>query len=169
MSRKYFMAMLIIIALVLTISCSNSSNPKHRSPVFAIYLVKDMKTSVAAQISIDDLTLEDEPILTENDLVSYSWKDHKLKLCKSAIKRVPKGIPLDGKPFVVVVNGDRAYLGALWARASSLIADIPVMFFEGDYLTIEPNYPSGQINAKDDPRNNKQVYNALRGTGKLIE
>ncbi|HCG99215.1 MAG: hypothetical protein A2074_04345 [Candidatus Aquicultor primus] len=134
---------------------------------FAVYLVKDMKTFAASQVSLVELALEDKPFLTDDDLISYSWRDHKLKLNEDAIAKIPQAIPLDGRPVVVVADGQRIYLGALWTPVSSLSASMPTMTLYNGYLSIELGN-SGQLShGKSDPRDNARIYKALKDAGKL--
>ncbi|MDI6816552.1 MAG: hypothetical protein QME41_05110 [Actinomycetota bacterium] len=126
-----------------------------------------MKTFAASQVSLAELALEDKPFLTDDDLVSYRWMDHKLKLSEKAIGKIPQAIPLDGKPVVVVADGQRIYLGALWTPVSSLSASIPTMMLYSGYLSIELGSPGQLPNGKSDPRDNTRIYNALKDAGKL--
>lgn len=134
---------------------------------FGIYFVKDMKTFAASQVGLAELALEDKPFLTDGDLISYNWRNHELQLNEAAIGKIPQAIPLDGMPVVVVVDGQRIYLAALWTPVSSLSASIPTMTLYDGYLSINLGYPGEGANSRIDPRVNKRIYQALKDAGKL--
>src|SRR3990172_8838700 len=108
MRRAVFSAILLMTIVFLVSGCGMKTESDKRG--FAVYLVKDMKTFAASQVSLAELALEDKPFLTDDDLISYSWRDHKLKLNEDAIAKIPQAIPLDGTPVVVVADGQRTYL-----------------------------------------------------------
>ena len=47
---------------------------------FAIVLVKGVKTRDAIKSQLTDLPLAAEPVLTDQDLLSYQWRTHQLEL-----------------------------------------------------------------------------------------
>ncbi|MHB9094615.1 MAG: hypothetical protein ACYC21_08065 [Eubacteriales bacterium] len=135
---------------------------------FAIFLVKNKKTSEAVQTKLEELKLENQPIITDRDLISYKWDEHMIDLQLNSKQKITNQIPLDGKPFVVIANNERIYLGALWNPLSSIPTNIPVIVVPpvGAIYKIDLGYP--KIDNKDnDPRNDKRIYNSLKVAGKV--
>jgi hypothetical protein len=140
---------------------------------FEIYLVKDEKTIDAIDDELADLDLEDEPILTDKDIEQYDWNKHKLTLIKDQKlqdilnEKVYLKVPIDGKPFVVVCDGERIYLGAFWTGLSSLLApNCPIIisdFSDNDYFQIY------YVHNERDTRNDERIYKALKKIDKLKE
>ncbi len=89
---------------------------------FAIYLVRD--SDWAEERALNELALEEQPILTEQDIASYRISPdnrHFIRL-KSGVKVqvVPSvGETLLDREFVVVADGNRIYLGDFHADVSS--------------------------------------------------
>jgi hypothetical protein len=149
---------------------------------FGIYLLKDEKISAvdALRLKLDDIALRDKPLFTLDDFVCYSWKDHWFKLTPEALKRLPKAAPpenrlLKGIPFVLLVNGERVYLGAFWTSISSLSFPNPVIVADEmwlasglNWLTIDRAYPGWTEGMnKDDLRNSAALKMVLEAAGKF--
>lgn len=153
---------------------------------FALYEVKDIKPSDAVKMDINSLPLENEPIFTTKDILAYYWKNHCLKIDKAS-PTLKKSVPVWGTAFVVTVNGERLYLGALWTMLSSYSPpqDIPVITIgDVDELIIAELRKSGYKPTTDDgskylnialrgrendPRNDLRIFNFLKPTGILLD
>jgi len=80
-----------------------------------------------------------------------------------------------GIPFVLLVNGERVYLGAFWTAFSSTSFPNPVILADSmwlpmklNWLTIDRAYPGPtQEQLKDDPRNSPALQKALEAAGKF--
>lgn len=140
---------------------------------FGIYLLADEKMNAdgALRLRLDELTLQKEPLLTPNDFVCYSWKDHSFKLTPEATVKLPKP-QVFGVPFVVMVNGQRIYLGAFWTHASSASFPNPVICTdpfllpsESNRYTIDRNYAAPDL--AEDPRDSPAVRAVFQAAGKL--
>lgn len=168
-SKKVRLFILLLAMLLIIIGCNknDSNNTKHD---LSIYLVKDLSTKEAMSKNIDELPLETEPVLTDKEIKIYNWKEQAFSIKDdfSLEQRLEGKVPLDGKPFVFVVDGTRIYLGSFWTMISSLYyPDIP---------TINSIW-SGKINnntytiryglKEQDPRDDKRIYEALKSLGKL--
>lgn len=135
---------------------------KHR---FAVYLVADpIDVGNPKQISLDQLNLAPEPVISEDDLVGYDWGEHVLKLEPGVRQRiVVKSVW--GMPFVVVADGQRCYLGAFWALGSSYLPKVPMAFAGAapglrtskDLLQIRP----APIGGTPDPRGDRRIRKVL--------
>lgn len=172
MSKKMSIFVMAAIIILLVAGCSSSKEEKDSNNInFAIYLVKGMKTFDAINTVLKDIPIDDTPLLTDKDISEYVWIEHKIVLNKE--KRVAKiieekiymKVPTDGKPFVVVCNGERIYLGTFWTCLSSLSAPqcawIVSDFKDSGYLKVD------YIFKKGDRRSDKRVYEALKKANKL--
>lgn len=174
MVKRMLILFLIVFTLLLNSSCSlnNETVDNGASKAnLAIYLVKDMKTSEAIEEDINKLDLEDEPILSDKNISEYIWKEHKIKfledekLKETLREKVNMKVPTSGKPFVLVCNNDRIYVGSFWTLLSSLSGPrcptIVSDFIDRNYFEVGYNFIKG------DKRNDKRVYEALKELGKL--
>lgn len=91
-------------------------------PRVAIYLVKE-EVNLAIDLAVSDLTLREPPLMTEADIAAYDANQNSLVLSPGGIKRLPEpgAVNRSGQGFVVVVDGQRWYLGVLWSPVSTLI------------------------------------------------
>lgn len=153
---------------------NNGARPAPSS--VSIYLAEDEKLNAidALKIDLGEIKLQSMPLLTLDDLVCYSWKDHSFKLTQEAIAKLPKP-QVFGVPFVLVANGQRIYLGAFWTHASSASFPNPVICTDpfllpsqGNRFIIERAYPGVTPDLpKDDPRDSALVREAFKAAGKL--
>lgn len=174
MTRKIVIIFLMLIILIFNSACSLQKEEDVNGSVkvsFAIYLVKDEKTFEAINKDINELALEDEPIITDQNIVSYIWNEHKItfvkdkKLQKILDEKVYMKAPTNGKPFVVVCNGERIYVGSFWTLLSSLSApNCPTIvsdFSDKDSFRISYAYDKG------DSRNDERIYKTFERLEKL--
>jgi hypothetical protein len=142
--------------------CSGSEGTK---PRFALYLVK------AHHAEMKQSELESEPLLTEQDIVSYDWPTHTIALTKSGEKKIPdiKAVGTGGVEFVIVADGQRCYRGAFWASLSSQSHGEPVIdvLRRGRTLQIQRAYPDASFAVGDDPRSDPRILQALEAAGKI--
>jgi hypothetical protein len=157
----------ILIALCFT-SLSGCSSTTGNTNRFAIYLVAVPNTD------INQIILEDKPVLTAADIVSYDWNTHTMELTDGGLHSIPappKEVGVYGKPFVVVADGQRCYLGAFWATFSSLAYPGPVIELPLDTKTnsviIRRAYPFETLDMKSDPRTDKRIFKVLSELHKL--
>ncbi|MHB8957834.1 MAG: hypothetical protein ACYC4U_33210 [Pirellulaceae bacterium] len=78
---------------------------------------------------LEGLILDKVPLLTEADILSYVWPKHEVHLQPGVRDRLLRAIKPSvwGVPFVVVAQGEPAYLGAFWTGFSSYSADMPTI------------------------------------------
>jgi hypothetical protein len=144
-------------------------------PGVNFYLLKDegMDFETARNMPLADLVLQDKPWIASEDIQRYDWSSHCLYL-KKDVSIAWNRINLRGTPFVVVADGRRCYLGALWSLISSFVP-------EGNAAVIHGVGTSGQkdllaldlmsvlrkgeprVDVRDDPR----VAKALRRQGQF--
>jgi hypothetical protein len=139
--------------------------------LFAIHLVKDLTTAQAAAEKLDRLVLEERPVLVNCEIAEYDWADHRITLRNSRLEKELSGkVPVSGRPFVAVANGERIYLGAFWTPLSSLnTPDIPVI--ASSWLPGEENkvYRLALNAGSKDVRGDERIYAALKGYGVIKE
>ncbi|MDR1531855.1 MAG: hypothetical protein LBS62_06680 [Clostridiales bacterium] len=63
------------------------------------------------------------------DLEKYNWQEQtfELKAGISLYERIAGDIPVDGRPYVLVVNGERLYMGKFWTMLFSLFHIVQVL------------------------------------------
>jgi hypothetical protein len=132
-------------------------------PRFALYLVKTPHAEIAKT------ELESQPLLTEQDIVSYDWQTHTITLTESGEKKIPdtKAVGTWGKEFLIVADGQRCYLGAFWISLSSIGHNNPIIDVaqRGPVVQIQRSYPSDRFATGDDPRPDKRIRRALEALG----
>lgn len=158
------------------------STPQRSGGGFGIYLPADEKinASDALKLKLDEIRLQEKPLLALEDFVCYSWEDHWFKLTPEALKKLPKPSPpenrlLRGIPFVVVADGKRIYLGAFWTSISSMSFPNPVIIademwlpYRRNWLTIDRAYPGATPEqSNDDPRNSPLLKSVMESAGKI--
>ena len=150
---------------------NNGARPAPSS--FSIYLAEDDKLNATDALKVDlaDIKLQSKPLFTLDDFVCYSWKDHSFILTQEAVEKLPKA-RVFGVPFVVMVNGQRIYLGAFWTHVSSASFANPVICTDpfllpsqGGRFTVDRNYASPDL--PEDPRDSPAVRAIFQAAGKL--
>lgn len=145
-------------------TCFSTSNPR-----FGLYLVtKDNK-------DLDKIELAKSPLITEDDILDYNWTNHTMYITETAAKRIPNVDSL-GKPFIIVVDGNRAYGGTFWTPLSSMAPPCVTIDTFASKLknTIKIDYRNCKseldpLNIELDPRNNESIKKVFRELGKLTE
>lgn len=137
---------------------------------FAFYLVDvaSLDEAYAAQdVSLLDLKLKNEPLLTLNDIEYYDYSTHYIYLKKTAAILGEKIADSFADPFVVIAGGERCYLGYLLSVFSSFMPEAPYIQFPGllaeDVLAIH----EVRIAGIEDVRNDSRVREVLEKAGKL--
>jgi hypothetical protein len=148
-----------------------------RQSTFSIYLVEGEFEPTALmheQGRWKDAKLSTTPVISEADIITYDFSKHAMKLNPEAIKRLPKP-PVSGTPFVVVVNGERIYLGAFYSLISSIPCSVPVIVIDRgiwnpeqtrDTLLIERAYPPDK-GVGQDMRSDERIKTVLGKLEKL--
>ena len=170
MKRVQVSVMLLLTVLVLT-SCVPAP-----AGGFSVYLLADDGPATELlQVDLQDLQLQEEPILSADDVIAYSWESHDIELTPEAFGRIrqlfAKPLEVRGIPFVVSVDTDRIYAGAFWTPASSTSFDgvvIPQPLDPQQHAVgIELGYPSPEAFTGRDPRSDQRILRSLEARGKL--
>jgi hypothetical protein len=140
---------------------------------FAIYLVEQsVDTAQLAKMDVGSIPLEDEPVITMDDIIGYKKETHEIELTSSAYERLMQlGVPVNGRPFAVCLNGEPVYAGAFWVMWSSLSYDGVVIMLPSltgtSTIQLSLGYPGPAFFKGKDPRNNKKIFKILELAGKL--
>jgi hypothetical protein len=162
--------------LFLTVGIALGGCGARQSGGFALFLLADDRPATAlAGVSLANLPLRDDPLLTGADLVWYDRTNHEMELTPEALARVqqvfPTPVRVDGIPFVVCAGREPVYGGAFWTPLSSLSYDGVVIMqpFATDQATIQISlgYPGSFGFTGQDPRSDPRLMKALASAGKM--
>lgn len=168
---SYIFPQLTIVLICILLISSGCSDTNHEG--FAIYLTReDIPPARMEALSHVDIT--DQPVISMKDIITYNAQTHEIKLTANAFERISQlDVPVRGRSFMVCVDRKLIYWGAFWTPLSSMSFDgvtiwKPLGSQGPEIITLELGYPSSSFYAGEDPRNNPEVLNALKQTGKLI-
>lgn len=162
----------LITVLGLAMSGCQSDKGDH----FAIYLLaRDLPATELSQIDINQLVLENQPIISSDNVVSYDKASHTIELTQEGFSRVrqifPMPVKVSGIPFVVCVGKERIYTGAFWTPLSSISYDGVVIMqpFDTSKTTIQLalGYPVQDVFTGNDPRADPRIMRSLEQDKKL--
>lgn len=165
---------IVISVIIFTLAgCGQPDVHVQRVGGFAIYLVdQSVDTAHIAKMDIDSVPLEDMPVITIDDIVSYYKEMHEIELTSSAYDRLMQmGVPVNGRYFAVCLDGKPEYVGAFWVMWSSLSYDGVVIMLPSltgtSTVQLSLGYPGPGFFKGKDPRNNKKIFKSLELAGKL--
>jgi hypothetical protein len=154
------------------VSLSHAAEP--RTGV-ELYLLEDAKMDfeTARTKPLVELVLRAKPWIAAEDIERYDWSTHYVYLKKPVAVPVPAGhkfVLLRGTPFVVVADGQRCYLGALWTLLSSFspLGSVPIVDTVGnqfDRFAISLHTALRRGESPTDVRRDPRVMKALRSRG----
>ncbi|MEI6308646.1 MAG: hypothetical protein WCP58_03260 [bacterium] len=164
------------IATPTAVQTSASSPPATPTPGivkgFSIYLTNP-KIKPEQLPFLSHLELEVEPILSNEDIVTYTQATHEIVLTASAAERIQSlRPPTSGLAFAVCVDSQPVYAGAFWPGYSSQsydgVAIDPILVSkERPVIQIQLGYPGSDFFQGEDPRSDPRVLKALQEDGKL--
>ena len=170
-----------LIILLITVQCSKDDDLIVKSYDFAIYLLQnpelkidDILTKALADqdsAALSKIEIQNQPWLTNEDIVFYDFSSHLAYLKQDKSQFFP---PFDNmtyplswwdKPFVVVANGQKRYVGVFSSSLSSDKWPVPEIndgfnfLYPSDLLLIQWGwFPSSDLN---DSRHDPIVKQAL--------
>ena len=162
------LAVLITVSAILLLSGCTASEGEG----FAIYLTQG-DIPPAQMEALSHVDIEEQPIISMEDIITYNAQTHEITLTTSAYERISQlEVPVRGKSFVVCVNRAPIYWGAFWTPISSVSFSgvtiwQPLSSQEPHIIKLELGYPAPAFYEGDDPRNNAQVMESLEQAGKL--
>jgi len=139
---------------------------------FSIYLTRD-DIPVSRMQELSNWELADKPVISIDDIVSYTGDTHEIELTADAYERVTTmRVPTSGKSFVVCANKKQIYRGAFWTPLSSQSFNgvtiwVYPSLHEGNVIALELGYPSPGFYQGKDPRSNPEIFQSLEKAGKL--
>jgi hypothetical protein len=166
--KKISVSALIASLLLISLTVGGCTSQKG----FAIYLTKH-DTPVSELPALSQVELADKPIISTDDIISYTKETHEIELTTDAYERVTKlEVPTSGRVFVVCVDSKPIYWGAFWVMWSSQSFDgvtiiLPPFPPEGHLIQLELGYPSPGFYGGEDPRSNPEIFQSLEQAGKL--
>lgn len=114
---------------------SSPTSPKgeKKDDDFALYWLQDKLEIDNNGIVLNQVKLEKQPFLTSKDVEDYFWSGSELRVYKESLrKKLNNQLPLKGRAFVLVVNGEKVKLGMFWTALSSLSppSNIPIYYID---------------------------------------
>jgi hypothetical protein len=171
---RLFSLLLTLTSLGLMLGCSPAANPVTATPSaggeFAIYLTAQ-NPDVGQLPDLSRLELSPKPLLSLDDIVSYSPQTHQIELEPAAVERFSQ-LDLPGQAFVVTVEGQPIYAGAFMAAYFSRSYDgvvilWPPMNQDAATIQLQLGYPGPNFFVGQDPRSDPRIMSALQQSGKL--
>jgi hypothetical protein len=149
--------------------------PRETAGLSIHLLADELPAAELSSLDLSEIKLQDEAIVSAQDIISYSRSTHQIELTAEAYARIRQlyelRVRVNGLPFVVSVGDDRIYAGSFWTPVSSLSFDGVVVLqpFDPDQrvLCIALGYPSPQFFAGQDPRSDERILRSLQAAGKL--
>ncbi len=163
---------LILLLCVAPIGLGRRTLTLNNQPTdFGIYLLRDdtMQTWQAKEMPLGALDLATRPLVGINDIESYNWSDHTLRLTEDGMAKFKalegRTTSTSGFPFVVLVGNIRIYMGNIYRMNSSYMpGDLPYIFAPpGTYIIIK----RGPDRNVKDKRDDSRIYKALLRRNKL--
>jgi len=160
--------LLLILALIPGLAGCGANNTGD----FAIYLTEN-DIPVSKMLELSHFELADKPVISIDDIISYTKDTHEMELTADAFKRVTTmRVPTSGKSFVVCVGKKQVYWGAFWAGYSSqsfdgVIIGLPSFLEKEHAIQITLGYPSSGFYKGTDPRPDPEIFRSLEKAGKL--
>lgn len=140
---------------------------------FRVHLLADPKLDSveAATRPLSDLALDPEPLLNLDQTRYYRQEDGFLAFGMGLSLERLQGklgpVPVRGRPFVIVADEERIYLGAFWTAMSSLSPTVPHVVAEE--VTAKGATVKRAMVIGPDVRSDPRLVQTLRATGKLVE
>ena len=138
---------------------------------FSIFLpARTVSLEEVSNIDMSALKLKSNPIISDEDIISYSRSSHLIKLSAPAYDRF---MNLEsGTIFMVCVGKKPVYWGVIWnellsAAWEGLTIVKPIKSARHE-IRIQRGYPSEEYCGVKDPRSNEQIIMALKKSNKLI-
>jgi hypothetical protein len=166
--KKIFASALIASLLLISLTAGGCTSQKG----FSIYLTRQ-DTPVSAMPALSQVELADKPIISIDDIISYTKETHEIELTADAYERVTElEVPTWGRVFIVCVDRKPIYWGAFWVGWSSLSFDgvtimLPSFSPDGHLIQLELGYPVPGFYSGEDPRSNPEIFQSLEQAGKL--
>ncbi len=164
--RRCLLIFITIVSMALVFGCVDNDSEGE----FAIYSPKQ-EMPIDELAIVTQIEISEEPIISADDIISYSEQTHEITLTSDAAERIDQ-LELPGKPFVVCVDRQPIYAGAFMAAYFSRTFDGVVIetldVAQSQSVRIQLGYPEFlDVYTGDDPRSDPAILEALKSDGKL--
>jgi len=132
-----------------------------------------------SQVELSSVQLADTPLISVDDIVSYSGETHEIKLTPGAFADIQSlQLPSGGTVFIVCVDSKPIYWGGFWSELQLMLrcagppdgvtCAIPgnTSYMGHEANSIELSFYSYDWKASD-PRSNPEIITSLERAGKL--
>lgn len=170
----------LLLLTICILGCDLSSVPIESGN----YEPKSEPTSELAESLVEKsgqtkLTFHDQNgflFLHSDEIAKYHWDEHRIVLkdpdAKEVLHKIFEGRLVGGTPFYIVIDGKIALSGHLTTMLSSIsVSGVCIDLHpvsEGDAdLKLELGYPAAPQVVDEDPRDNLQLFEALKKLGIL--
>jgi hypothetical protein len=171
MNKKLITALMAVLLLAPCVfNGCYSVSPAQKG--FAIYLTESNIPPSQMEI-LSRVAIADAPIISNDDIKSYTWDTHIIELTPEAFQRIDAlQVPTTGISFVVCVDDSPVYWGAFWAGYSSqsfdgVIIMVSASGLAGNTIQISLGYPDARFYQGEDPRSDTRIKEALQKAGIL--
>lgn len=164
-------AVLALITSVIYIAVKIFENNK-ADKSFSIYLLAGNISPQELPI-LSHLPLEEQPLISIKDIVSYTEATHEIELTLAGYEKIHRlKVPTNGIAFAVCLNESPVYSGAFWPAYSSqsfdgVVIDPILISQEHPTIQIKLGYPGPQFFTGEDPRSDPILLQSLKNAGKL--
>jgi hypothetical protein len=170
----------IILCTAFLLSCKKEDIKTDIKTTGIEFYLPENATNIAECKDFDFNTpkLQASPIITNEDVISYNWKQHSITMSERAYNELKsnrnKTRPI--YPLILSLNGERIY-GLFYKYAilssscqSTLISETNFGPTNGklEYVIVH-GQGFDASNLGKDPRGDKRIYDYLRSTGRLVE
>ena len=170
---RFVLLSLIFLACLIS-SCEKKNTVQDGE--LNIYLLSDQDPKEELwEIDENKITLEENPFIFYEDIISYNAMDHTFMITESASVRIgSRGNSLHRSTFAMVANKEIIYTGYFWAAFSSAICPWltidPIHAQYAGELHVQLGYP-GLLEGMSIPdrRNDERILRILRHDRKLID
>ncbi len=139
---------------------------------FAIYMVDDELSKVEDSKDLNNIKLEDNPIICDNDILSYDFNEHTMAITGNCYKSLLDREDIFSKYFVVVAEGENIYLGMFRLYIHSFLPNTAIIHLDnlsGDSMVDDDSKVTLNIispHSAPDMRSDPRIAKALRSLKK---
>lgn len=125
--------------------------------------------------NLDKIEIEENPLITEKDIIAYDGNTHYFDVTEQAIQRIRKGRRHIDEIVAVCVAKKPRYVAVILDGICEVASNAVVIMIPSPAeppsctISIELGYPTPEWYTGNDPRDDFEILNALRSSGKLVE
>ena len=137
----------------------------------AFYFIQNF--DLQTKFDLDTVLLENEPFISDNEIIAYDSAAHIYELNKSGESFFLGEDNLDGKGFVLMVDNDTLYWGVIWSPIhsqsfSNVVLTLPLTeSLIGNFVELVEAYPSASFAAEQINLNDERLIARFNEVGKL--